>query len=140
MPQFQNEYRWGKCNALYHEIDKIDFRTYAEEFLKFEYPELALNELYRQSGMSAFAESLKRNSKLRVIHNYDDFLLTETDRKWLDAVFKERLTWFEHGGHLGNLYVKTVQDQIIADLEVASASVNLQQAGELEGESHDQRN
>lgn len=118
LPQFQNEYRWGKRNALYHEIDKIGFREYAEEFLAPEYPDIPLAELYRQSGMRSFAESLKRNPEVRVIQSFDDFLLTEEDRKWLDATFGKRLTWFDHGAHLGNLYTLPVQQQIIADLEL----------------------
>ena len=118
LPQFQNEYRWGKRNALYHEIDKIGFREYAEEFLAPEYPDIPLAELYRQSGMRSFAESLKRNPEVRVIQSFDDFLLTEKDRKWLDATFGKRLTWFDHGAHLGNLYTLPVQQQIIADLEL----------------------
>lgn len=121
LPQFQNEYRWGTRNALYHEIDKVGFREYAEKFLAPEHPELPLAELYRLSGMRSFGESLKNNPKVRVIHSCDDFLLTEADRKWLDATFGKRLTWFDHGAHLGNLYVLPVQRQIISDLEVPAA-------------------
>ncbi len=113
---FQTEYRWGKRNALYGEIDKVDFHTYAEKFLAPEHSQLPLSELYRQSGMRSFAESLKRNPKVRVIHSIDDFLLTDDDRRWLDAILGNRLIWFNHGSHLGNLYTIPVQRQILNNL------------------------
>ena len=113
LPQFAKPYKWGDRNALYCEIDRVSFREYAEQFLAPEKPDIPLAELYRQSGLRSIEESLKGNPKIRVIHNYDDFLLTPEDRLWLDRTLGTRLTWFDHGAHLGNLYVTTVQQAIL---------------------------
>ena len=58
---------------IYHQLS-VSFREYAEQFLAPEKPDIPLAELYRQSGLRSIEESLKGNPKIRVIHNYDDFL------------------------------------------------------------------
>ncbi len=119
----QTPYRWGTRNPLYLEIDRIGFREYAEKILAPEtYPDLPVEELYRQSGLRSMEKTLLENRKIRVLHNYDDFLLTPEDRTFLDRTLGERLTWFDHGGHLGNLYVKSVQQAVLD-------AVTLQQSG-----------
>lgn len=52
-----------------------------------------------------------------MIHNYDDFLLSPEDRLWLDRTLGPRITWFDRGAHLGNLYVLTVQNKIVELLQ-----------------------
>lgn len=112
-------YRWGNRNQLYLEIDQISYKEYAEKILApTEYPELELAELYRLSGLRSMEESLRRNPNVRILHNYDDLLLTEDDRVFLDRTLGSRLTWFDHGGHLGNLYVTTVQQEILEAIRV----------------------
>lgn len=110
-------YAWGDRNRLYREIDKVSFREYAERFLALEHPDMTLAELFRNSGLRSFEAELKRNSAVRVIHNYDDFLLSPEDRLWLDRTLGPRITWFDRGAHLGNLYVLTVQNKIVELLQ-----------------------
>ena len=111
-------YSWGDRNKLYCEIDKVSFREYAGRFLAMEHPDVTLAELFRNSGLRSFEAELRRNPDIRVIHNYDDFLLSPEDRDWLDRTLGNRLTWFDRGAHLGNLYVLTVQNRIIENLQV----------------------
>ena len=111
-------YAWGDRNKLYCEIDKVSFREYAGRFLAMEHPDVTLAELFRNSGLRSFEAELRRNPDIRVIHNYDDFLLSPEDRDWLDRTLGNRLTWFDRGAHLGNLYVLTVQNRIIENLQV----------------------
>ncbi len=118
----RSESSWFNRNELYREIDRINFRTYAEQFLSLQHPELPLEELYRQSSLRSIADTLKNNPKVRVLHNYNDFLLSPADRAFLDAVLGTRITWFSHGAHLGNLYVTTFQQQLLRDLAVDPAS------------------
>lgn len=40
------------------------------------------------------------------------FLLNNAERRWLDSTFGSRLTWFSHGGHLGNLYYLNVSGAV----------------------------
>ena len=55
------------------------------------------------------ARSLQEKSNV----NQNDFLLDEADLAWLRATFKEELTSFEKGGHLGNLSNDAVQEAIL---------------------------
>ena len=52
-----------------------------------------------------------------MLHNIDDFLLTDEERKYLDEVLKDRIIWFSNGGHLGNLYYRMVLDKILEAAE-----------------------
>ena len=95
-------YSWGDRNKLYCEIDKVSFREYAERFLVPEHPDNTLAELFGNSGLRSFEA---------------DFLLSPEDRLWLDRTLGPRITWFDRGAHLGNLYVLTVQNKIVELLQ-----------------------
>ena len=103
--------QWRR-DRLYREIDRISFRDYAEKILALDYPELDLEELYRQCDLRSEENFLRTSPKVRVLHNYDDFLLSDDDRAFLDRTLGQRLTWFSVGGHLGNLYDLRVQQQV----------------------------
>ena len=164
-------YRWGRRNELYLELDRISFRDYGEKLLAKDYPELSTEELYRCSDLRNFAARLADNDKVRVLHTFDDPLLSAEDRLLLDLTFGRRLLrfpgagfsgkvrqgtrggdsatvpdgaphvmkggdpprtaeeeqllldlslgsgrmlWFSNGGHLGNLYVRSVQRAIVS--------------------------
>lgn len=113
LPALSAEYRWGSRSELYREIDRIGFEAYAEKVVAPDLAPLTLDDLYGASTLRAFAPALEKNPKLRVVHNYDDFLLSDDDRLFLDRTFGSRLTWFDRGGHLGNLYVKSVQETLL---------------------------
>ena len=104
--------QWRR-DRLYREIDRVSFRIYAEKILAPDYPELDLEELYRQCDLRCDENFLHRSPKIRVLHNYDDFLLSDDDRAFLDRTLGKRLTWFSAGGHLGNLYDLRVQQQVV---------------------------
>jgi hypothetical protein len=42
----------------------------------------------------------------------NDFLLTPADISWFRSIFNGNLTEYPVGGHLGNLYIPTVQDAL----------------------------
>ncbi len=104
-------YSWWKRNKLYEEIDGYTFKRYAEELLAKEHPEFSIAELYAQSGVRSMEATLAKHPDIRILHNVDDFLLSEQDKRYLDNVYHDRLFWFSNGGHLGNLY--TVAFQIV---------------------------
>lgn len=113
VPVLTVPYRWGDRTALYQEIDRVGFGEYAEKVVGPTLAPLTLKELYRQSSLRSQEESLARNPKIRVVHSRDDFLLTDEDRRFLDRTLGRRLTWFDRGGHLGNLYVTDVQQTLL---------------------------
>ena len=85
-------------------------QEYAEKFLAPNYPGKSLDELFRQSALPSFADAIKDHPGVKIIHNYDDFLLNDAERRYLDEAFTSKLTWFSHGGHLGNLYYLPVRN------------------------------
>lgn len=123
LPALSTQYRWGRRTELYREIDRVCFEEYAEKFISPELAPLTLEEIYAQSNLRAFGDSLATNPKVRVMHNVDDFLLSEEDRRFLDRTFGKRLIWFDCGGHLGNLYVKSVQQTLLELAEGNKESV-----------------
>lgn len=110
-------YGWFSRTELYKEIDNIDFHTYAETFLLKYYEEkdktITLEKINKQGSIYSIADSLYLNRKVRVIHTIDDFILRPEDPELLASIFGTRITFFDRGGHLGNLYMTRVQEQII---------------------------
>jgi len=107
-------YSWGRRNGLYLELDRMSFGDYAEKVLAKEYPQLPKEELYRASDLRSFAAGLAGNERVRVLHTWDDPLLSAEDRMFLELTFGKRLLWFSNGGHLGNLYTAAVQQAIVS--------------------------
>jgi pimeloyl-ACP methyl ester carboxylesterase len=109
--------------AAYDEIMKYSFWDYINEFaipydktrgIDMTNPEIAKEA----TDLRTYTEELKANHNIRVIANRNDFLESEDDRAWIEATFDPaELTFFAHGGHLGNLYQPAVQKQILAALD-----------------------
>ena len=100
-------------NELYRKIDAIDLKTYAEKILPEQYPESSVEELFRLSGLRAVEKELAADPRLRVIHSWNDPLLTTDDARFLDRTFGKRIVWVSGGGHLGDMSAYAVQRKII---------------------------
>ncbi len=107
------EYRWGKRNELYLAIDRVTMADYAGKLLKQQYPEENVETLLARSHLRSIENTLRHSPKIRVFHALDDFLLSEKDRRFLDSVLGDRITWFSNGSHLGSLYYQSAADMII---------------------------
>lgn len=107
-------YQWGRRHRLYQAIDKVTMKEYAEKFLAKDYPGKTVDELLADSELKAFAGKIKDHPGVRIFHNYDDFLLSDSERRFLDRNFAGKMIWFSNGGHLGNLYYLPVQKQLVA--------------------------
>ena len=108
-------YSWWRRNALYLEIDKVSFKEYAEKFVAPHYPGKTVAELYRNGDIRSF-KGVPEHPDVRIIHTWDDPLLSHEERLWLDSSFGKRLTWFSRGGHLGNMHMKEVREKIVEAL------------------------
>lgn len=108
------EYRWGRRHKLYEAIDKVTMKSYAEKFLARDYPGKSVDQLLKESELKAFADKISGNANIKIFHNYDDFLLSAGERIYLDRQFKNNLTWFSNGGHLGNLYYLPVRNTLLS--------------------------
>ena len=77
---------------------------------------MTLLDLNQKAGLRAIEKSLRAMPQISVFHSANDFLLDAEDRKFLRDVLQDKLTVFDHGGHLGNLYRDDVQQKIIQKL------------------------
>ena len=107
------EYRWGDRTALYKRLDKVTFREYAYDILAPCYPGKTPEQLLAESHLKSIEKTLRTSPKIRVFHTVDDFLVSDSERVWLDNTLKERICWFSNGSHLGNLYYPQLLDAII---------------------------
>jgi pimeloyl-ACP methyl ester carboxylesterase len=108
---------------LYDEILKYSYQDYFEKFAIPYYQAHGLHTetaaaLEKAGDLRTYTDQLRGNSKIRVIVNRNDFLLSAEDLAWLQTTFgPESLTVFDQGGHLGNLATPPVQQRILESLE-----------------------
>lgn len=93
----------------YREIGEYGFVEYAAAFLLPAAGEADprvrdLDALFERCSLLPLATRLAADPRIRVVTNRDDFLLRPGDAQWLQDTFGPRLSLFERGGHLGNLW------------------------------------
>ena len=60
------------------------------------------------------------NSRLKMIHTRDDFLLDAADRDYLDDALGDRITWFSAGAHCGMFYTPEFKQEVLERLNCNS--------------------
>ncbi len=113
----QTPYSWGGRTALYEELEEFTFEKYLNTFIIKHYSEVmkktvTADELNKASSLRAVSADIAANPKIHLIHSLDDFLQSDDDRRWLKNTFGEQVVFFEHGGHLGNLYLAKMHETI----------------------------
>ena len=110
LPGIRNNTDWSNRNSLYDELDRFDFERYAKTFLLPELEQQGIRKdfpaLVRDAGLYHLKDFLGKTDKVYLIHNWNDILLSEKDKHFLDQTFGKRATWFDAGGHMGNLYLE----------------------------------
>lgn len=107
--------------AVYDEISQFSYLEYVDRFVVpyyLSHNELAAtaDELVSRSNLRWIEDSLAGDEDVRVYLNEDDFIIDREDIPWLRSVLGGRLTVFEGGGHLGNLYRPEVQAELVSSL------------------------
>lgn len=115
-------YSWGNRTPLYEELEDFTFDKYLNTFIIQYYSEklnkrVTAEQLNNESGLRAVSAKLASNQKVNLIHTMDDFLENDNDRAWLKNTFGNRIVFFEHGGHLGNLYLGKMHESICQALK-----------------------
>jgi len=110
----------------YAEISEFSYLEYFYAFLlpyfseqldDVSYDEEGAQRLFDLTDLRSIEDALKANHRVRLMTNEDDFLLAADDLEWLSSVVgMEYCLHFEHGGHLGNLYLDEVQDTAMSAL------------------------
>ena len=109
-------YSWFRRTALYAELDAISGMEYVNRFILPRHPGKTLEQLQYESSLYSSAESLKEESRIRILHNVDDPILNDEEIRFLDQTFGSRILWFDCGGHMGNLALKDYQDLLLRQL------------------------
>lgn len=117
------ELSWGDRTEFYREAEKYTFKKFIDEYIIKYYaqqqPGFDLKKAAAETGIPYVAADLKDNQKVRVIHSLDDFLEDDAQREYINELFKERITFFDHGGHLGNLYTTQFHAEMFRSLDVS---------------------
>jgi pimeloyl-ACP methyl ester carboxylesterase len=95
-------------NARYDEARGFSFGQYLNQFvypnvLKVRGAAYNMDKMNRDSSLYQFADTIKNNDHIYVIHSNDDFLLKSGDVAWLKSNFGKRATIFPYGGHCGSM-------------------------------------
>jgi ABC-type transporter lipoprotein component MlaA len=83
-------------------------------------PEIqSVDDLFTRADLHYIAPALQANAeKIRVIANENDFLITTEDVTWLTNLLGEqRVTFYPGGGHMGNLHLEEVQNDVMNSLQ-----------------------
>ncbi len=108
---------WGNRTDFYREINDLSFMDYVKTYVIKYYSDkekrpVSLAELNDKSSLPAIAEYLREDKEIFVIHTSNDFLENDQERLWLQSTMGDRCTYYSAGGHIGDLYFKSVQDRI----------------------------
>jgi len=113
---------WGYRSARLEEARSYDLMDYLERVLvphleRTGDKTLSFDELVRESSLKSIASALRDNSKVYLMHNEDDFLVSDEDLRFAEQVFGDRATIYPRGGHLGNLWYTQNRRDILATLK-----------------------
>ena len=114
--------RKSRRRAAYEEIMQCSFLDYIDKFAipydKTRGIDMSDPQTVKKAtNLRAYSDELQANPNIRIIANRNDFLLSPQDRAWIQTTFPpSHVTFFDHGGHLGNLFEPPVQKAIVDSL------------------------
>ena len=110
-------YSWWQRSTLYREIDSYNWMEYAQKILlpslQKKEKDLTMEKLGMRAALQSISSTLEKNPRVRVLHNLDDPLLQKKDILFLDETLKSKITWFDCGGHLGNMFLGVYKKAIL---------------------------
>ena len=85
--------------------------TFTEYIDQFVYPHLVSlgetrtkEEIFYSMSLESMGDRLRRDERVFVMHNLDDFLLREGDGEVIEDLFNGRARLYPIGGHVGNIW------------------------------------
>ncbi|BBA33926.1 uncharacterized protein sS8_1972 [Methylocaldum marinum] len=78
---------------------------------------LRFEELIKASSLKSVAPALSGDPTVYLMHNADDFLVSEVDLAFAERIFGERAIIYPRGGHLGNLWYTQNRRDILTMLK-----------------------
>lgn len=71
-----------------------------------------LEDMNHEASIYQFAEEIRNNKNIYIIHSEDDFLLKQGDIQWMKSNFGSRATLFPYGGHCGSMNFSEFTEQL----------------------------
>lgn len=110
---------------MYPYFSAINFANFSNYFEKLAYPyyvkilggNLTFKDVLKYGDLSIIRRYLENEEKIVVVTNEDDFILSDSNRKFIKDVFKERSLIYPYGGHCGNMFYQTNVDKMLEFLE-----------------------
>ncbi len=104
-------------NARYNEARKFSFTDYLHKFV---YPNIKIqngilqeiDQVNDSSSIYQFANLIKTNKNIYVIHSADDFILRSGDTEWLKSTFGNRALILPYGGHCGAMSFESFSNRL----------------------------
>jgi len=115
-PWIKSELTWFSRRAFYDEIGDVPMREYITRYVPCCYDGVSAEELVATGDIRRLGDALVRNDRFSILHTRNDPLETDDDRRYLDALFGRRITWFADGGHCGYFYTKPFQSELLRRL------------------------
>ncbi|CAI8732807.1 alpha/beta hydrolase [Methylocaldum szegediense] len=116
----QTPISWGYRSARLEEARSYSLMAYLEKVLvphlERRKQTLSFEELVRASSLKSIAPTLGNDPTVYLMHNADDFLVSEEDLRSIERIFGDRAIIYPHGGHLGNLWYTQNRRDILAIL------------------------
>ncbi|MBK9322677.1 MAG: alpha/beta hydrolase [Bdellovibrionaceae bacterium] len=112
-------------NDRYNEAKNFSFVDYLNFFV---YPNIKMKNgilqevdgVNHNSSMYQFADLIKSNKNIYLIHSADDFILKPGDTEWLQNTFGDRALILPYGGHCGAMSFQAFLKQLKAVFELGT--------------------
>lgn len=105
----------SKKTDIYNTINNTGYGDYAQKYM-IEDKNKTIEELDNQTSLYSISDYLKNNKNYKIYHSMDDYLTNHEQLKNLRSLTGSNLVLFDHGSHLGELYRKEFQDELIKDI------------------------
>ena len=99
-----------------HAKPSVSIRQYFDQHVKDQGLSDGPADSARHVGLKTLENVLRDNSRMKMIHTRDDFLLTADDRDYLDNALGDRITWFSAGAHCGMFYTPEFKQEVLERL------------------------
>lgn len=70
-------------------------------------------ELGDSFSIDVISEKIRKDSRIYLLHNANDFLVTSGDLEWYQGLFGQRAIILAQGSHLGNIYRSDYQELLL---------------------------
>ncbi|MGL5797872.1 MAG: serine/threonine protein kinase [Cetobacterium sp.] len=122
-----------KFSSMYQYFKAVNFANFSDYLNKLAYPyylkvlggDLKFNDMIKYGDLRIIKTYLKKQNKIAVVTNEDDFILAEKDKIFIKDVFKNNSLIYPVGGHCGNMFYETNVQKMLNFLETGVLNFEL---------------